>query len=164
MQGRRGGSIVAGACGLAFCCTVAVILAMPASPAHAQAYGQKYPGQTIPDAPAPYDPVLPNAPAPSPSYRPAPRPIPAAPPLPTAPPLPAAPPGRPLAGGERDPQARELAAQLPLDPATANLQSRLPTDVPGTIRRLQLRVPNGGRVDLRTRPANSQEVIDALRH
>lgn len=114
------------------------------------AWAQKYPGQTIPDAPPPR--IAPVRPA----YTP-----PAAPPSYASPSL--ASPG-PSAGAERDPQARELASQLPLDPATANLQSRLPTDVPGTIRRLGLRVPTGGRLDLRNGRASTGEVINALQH
>lgn len=105
---------------------------------------QKYPGQTLPDVSAPR--VVPYRPA-APAYR-----------------LPATRPPDPATGAERDAQARDLAAQLPLDPATANLQSRLPTDVPGTRRQLGLRVPNGSRIDLRNGQASTPEVINALQH
>ncbi len=109
------------------------------------AWAQKYPGQTIPDA-APAR-VAPARPA----YVP-----------PSVPPSRVPPAGS--AGAERDAQARDLAGQLPLAPATANLQSRLPTDVPGTIRQLGLRVPTGGRLDLRNGGASTAEVINALQH
>ena len=109
------------------------------------AAAQKYPGQTIPDA-GPLYPVPPPPPRIAPYRTPS-----FAPPPPTG-------------GSERDPQAQALAAQLPLDPATANLQGRLPTDVPGTIRRLGLHVPTGGRIDLRGRPVTPPEVISDLQH
>ena len=110
------------------------------------AWAQKYPGETIPVGPPPTPRPAPYTP---PAYTPpAPRPMPAA----------------PQAGAERDGEARQLAGQLPLDPGTANLQNRLPADVPGTIRRLGLRTPNGSRTDLRNRPATTGDVINALQH
>ena len=69
----------------------------------------------------------------------------------------------PVSGAERDLEARQLAGQLPLDPATANLQGRMPGDVRGTVSRLGLRVPNGTRTDLRNQPATREDVINAFR-
>lgn len=115
------------------------------TPVPAQA--QKYPGITLPDAPA------------------VPRRAPVAPPR-VAPPSPfaeRAPPSAPVPQGN-DPDARALADRLPLDPATANLEGRLPADVPATIRSLGLRVPQGARSDRRSRSPSVREFIDALRH
>jgi len=65
---------------------------------------------------------------------------------------------------EHDAEARQLANQLPLDPATANLEGRMPADVRGTTARLGLRTPTGTRTDLRTQPATREDIINALRH
>jgi hypothetical protein len=97
-----------------------------------------------------------SGPAPAPPYIP---PT-AAPMRPVLPPPVAAPP----APVEADNSARSLAQQLPLDPATRDLRNRLPADVPGTIRRLGLRVPQGPRTDMRGRTPSAQEVTNALAH
>ena len=107
------------------------------------AWAQKYPGQTLSDPTLRVPPPPPRvAPYRQPSFAPPP----------------------PQGGAELDPQAQAQASQLPLDPVTANLQSRLPTDVPGTVRQLGLRVPNGSRIDMRGRPVTTPEVINALQH
>lgn len=131
-------------------CLVATLL--HSGPAHAQ----KVPGSTIPLAPDPVPRtiVTPRAPA-------------SAPPAYTRPALPSAaapqPPAAPVVA-EHDAEARQLANQLPLDPATANLEGRMPTDVRGTTARLGLRTPTGTRTDLRTQPATREDIINALRH
>lgn len=122
-----------------------IIVEFVAFAAHPAA-SQKYPGITLPDAASP--PTEPPRQAyHSPSYTP-----------------PAPPPPRPAGPQEADPDARALADQLPLDPATANLNSRLPADVPGVIRSLGLRVPRGPRSDLRSHLPSVREFVDALRH
>lgn len=100
----------------------------------------------------------PVAPAPTsltpPAYAPAQQPKPVTPVAPTAPAAPA----------ERDSQAQQLSQSLPLDPATLNLRNRLPADVPGTERRLGLRVPHGRTTNLEGRNPSTQEITDALVH
>ena len=108
-----------------------------------QGLAQKYPGDTLQAIPSPR---VPSTPPPA-----------RAAPLPSAVPV-------PDAAAETDPDARALAARLPLDPLTANLRSRMPADVPGTMRRLGLRPPNGTRVDLRGRTPSKSEIINALVH
>ena len=115
------------------------------------AAAQKYPGATLDDlsTPRPYTP---------PSAMPR--------PLPVMPRSPAPPTSRPLAAESREsePDARALADRLPLDPATANLEARNPADLPGTMRQLGLRVPNGPRTDMRSHTPSTRELVDALRH
>ena len=120
-------------------CLVGTVLSF-AVPAAAQ----KYPGETL-------APITPSAP------RVVPRSAPAVLPPPRA--------AAPMPGNaEPDAQARQLAAQLPLDPGTANLQSQMPADVPGTAGQLGLRVPNGPKADMRGQPVTTPALIDALRH
>jgi hypothetical protein len=111
-------------------------------------FAQKYQGDAIPDPslarPAP---VVP---------RPVPRPAPFAPPSAAA--LP------PQAPAETDSEAAQLADRLPLDPSTRDLRNQLPPDVPGTIRQLRLRVPNGSRVNLTSHRPSSAEILNALTH
>lgn len=132
------------------CAQAALAILMTLTVHGAQA--QKYPGDTIPLAPsvpAPRYVAPPVAIPPQPAF-PAPAPVRPAPQVTLAP--------------EADAQARQLSERLPLDPATLNLQNRLPADVPGTIRRLGLRVPNGTRTDLRNHPATTSEIVNALAH
>lgn len=120
------------------------------------AEAQKYRGTTLDDVPPqqPYTPppALNRAPPPAATYTPR-QPMPM--------------PNRPAAAAgprESEPEARALADRLPLDPATANLEARNPADLPGTMRQLGLRVPNGSRTDLRSHTPSTRELVDALRH
>lgn len=118
------------------------------------AHAQKYRGTTLDDVPPqqPYTPppALNRAPPPAATYIPR-------QPMPSRPAATAGP-------RESEPDARALADRLPLDPATANLEARNPADLPGTMRQLGLRVPNGPRTDLRSHTPSTRELVDALRH
>jgi hypothetical protein len=97
------------------------------------AVAQKYTGSAIPVTPPVSKPVRPKAAAPPP---PAPAPL--------------------------DADAERLARSLPLDPATRDLQDRLPADVPGVERQLGLRPPKGPVTDLRGQVPTPPQIVDAL--
>jgi hypothetical protein len=105
----------------------------------ASATAQKYPGTTIPVAPAPSSkyyppPAAPQLPAPSPT----------------------------LQQPGRDAAAEQRAQSLPLEPGTRELRDQLPPNVPAVERRLGLRPASGPATDLRGRLVSPREIVDAL--
>jgi hypothetical protein len=99
---------------------------------------QKYPGTSIPTAPAP-----------APKY--------SAPNIQPVSPYPTTP-----AAPSQDPDAERVARGLPLDPSIRELHDQVPPSIPAVERSLGLHVPTGRVTDLRGRVASPAEIVNAL--
>jgi hypothetical protein len=118
-------------------CVLSLAIGVPA-------VAQKYPGTTIPAAPAP-------SPAPSVSRAPA-----------ATQPAPPTQPATSSVTPGSDTAAQQLARSLPLDPATRDMRDRLPPNVAAVEHALGLRPPLGPATDLRGEVPTPRQIVDAL--